>query len=235
MLPCPPQCPRVGRCPPVVSPGWWRCSGMGEGHGGRGAGGRGGPGNDTRRVPTVLPGQPRPCLPVQLRVSTGGTEDGSAEGEPRGSPGWLCRACGTPHSRCRVNVGCGPAEQRLLLTGLHSVADIFCQSCNTTLGWKYVSAPQLRPPPAASTARGPQPLSGHPNPFHGHPRAPQVPPGHPNPCPGHVLAPQSLPWAPQSLPWAPQSLPWALPGTPKPCCGHPQALGKAAPIGVWGG
>ncbi|XP_066407773.1 protein yippee-like 4 [Molothrus aeneus] len=39
-----------------------------------------------------------------------------------------------------VNVGCGPAEQRLLLTGLHSVADIFCQSCNTTLGWKYEQA-----------------------------------------------------------------------------------------------
>lgn len=39
----------------------------------------------------------------------------------------------------RVNVGCGPAEQRLLLTGLHSVADIFCENCKTTLGWKYVS------------------------------------------------------------------------------------------------
>lgn len=38
-------------------------------------------------------------------------------------------------------MGCGPAEQRLLLTGLHSVADIFCESCKTTLGWKYVSAP----------------------------------------------------------------------------------------------
>lgn len=45
----------------------------------------------------------------------------------------------------RVNVGCGPAEQRLLLTGLHSVADIFCESCKTTLGWKYVSWPA---PPA---------------------------------------------------------------------------------------
>ncbi|XP_068541525.1 protein yippee-like 4, partial [Anas acuta] len=39
-----------------------------------------------------------------------------------------------------VNVGCGPAEQRLLLTGLHSVADIFCESCKTTLGWKYEQA-----------------------------------------------------------------------------------------------
>lgn len=45
-----------------------------------------------------------------------------------------------PLSGARVNVGCGPAEQRLLLTGLHSVADIFCESCKTTLGWKYEQA-----------------------------------------------------------------------------------------------
>ena len=37
-----------------------------------------------------------------------------------------------------VNVGCGPAEERVLLTGLHAVADIYCESCKTTLGWKYV-------------------------------------------------------------------------------------------------
>uniref|UniRef100_A0AAX7T8L0 Protein yippee-like n=1 Tax=Astatotilapia calliptera TaxID=8154 RepID=A0AAX7T8L0_ASTCA len=36
-----------------------------------------------------------------------------------------------------VNVGCGPAEERLLLTGLHAVADIYCENCHTTLGWKY--------------------------------------------------------------------------------------------------
>ena len=40
--------------------------------------------------------------------------------------------------RCRVNVGCGPAEERVLLTGLHAVADIYCECCKTTLGWKYV-------------------------------------------------------------------------------------------------
>ena len=40
---------------------------------------------------------------------------------------------------CSVNVGCGPAEERVLLTGLHAVADIFCECCKTTLGWKYVS------------------------------------------------------------------------------------------------
>ena len=39
----------------------------------------------------------------------------------------------------RVNIGCGRAEERILLTGLHAVADIYCNSCRTTLGWKYVS------------------------------------------------------------------------------------------------
>ena len=39
-----------------------------------------------------------------------------------------------------VNIGCGPAEERVLLTGLHAVADIFCENCKTTLGWKYVSS-----------------------------------------------------------------------------------------------
>ena len=37
-----------------------------------------------------------------------------------------------------VNVKCGPAEERVLLTGLHAVADISCENCKTTLGWKYV-------------------------------------------------------------------------------------------------
>ncbi|XP_072796333.1 protein yippee-like 2 isoform X1 [Vicugna pacos] len=38
-----------------------------------------------------------------------------------------------------VNVGCGPAEERVLLTGLHAVADIYCENCKTTLGWKYLT------------------------------------------------------------------------------------------------
>merc|ERR1719394_2131204 len=39
-----------------------------------------------------------------------------------------------------VNIASGPAEQRVLLTGLHHVADIHCQRCKTTLGWKYEHA-----------------------------------------------------------------------------------------------
>jgi hypothetical protein len=41
---------------------------------------------------------------------------------------------------CRVNVSLGPKEDRMLMTGLHTVADIFCTVCNTNLGWKYEMA-----------------------------------------------------------------------------------------------
>ncbi|KAF7636909.1 Yippee domain-containing protein [Meloidogyne graminicola] len=39
-----------------------------------------------------------------------------------------------------VNIVCGTAEERVLLTGLHAVADIQCECCKTTLGWKYEHA-----------------------------------------------------------------------------------------------
>lgn len=39
-----------------------------------------------------------------------------------------------------VNVGCKQAVRRHLLTGPHSVADIYCENCETTLGWKYEQA-----------------------------------------------------------------------------------------------
>lgn len=39
-----------------------------------------------------------------------------------------------------VNVRTGQSEERYLLTGLHSVADIYCESCKTTIGWKYEQA-----------------------------------------------------------------------------------------------
>lgn len=39
-----------------------------------------------------------------------------------------------------VNISCGPAVQRELNTGSHAVADIFCETCTKTLGWKYEKA-----------------------------------------------------------------------------------------------
>lgn len=53
--------------------------------------------------------------------------------------------CMASFSCDRVNIGCGRAEERFLLTGLHAVADIFCSSCKTTLGWKYVSGSRMLP------------------------------------------------------------------------------------------
>ncbi|KAJ4493761.1 hypothetical protein C8J55DRAFT_416855 [Lentinula edodes] len=42
------------------------------------------------------------------------------------------------HSSCNVKLGV--KEERPLLTGLHSVADVFCMGCNDRLGWYYHSA-----------------------------------------------------------------------------------------------
>eukprot|EP00934_Nitzschia_sp_Nitz4_P001431 Nitzschia sp. Nitz4//scaffold21_size171442//38787//39751//NITZ4_002151-RA/size171442-augustus-gene-0.87-mRNA-1//-1//CDS//3329542381//1431//frame0 len=42
-----------------------------------------------------------------------------------------------------VNVAVGPAEDRLLITGMHSVSDIFCKRCNTMVGWTYAKAYEL--------------------------------------------------------------------------------------------
>mmetsp|Transcript_36415 Transcript_36415/g.56543 ORF Transcript_36415/g.56543 Transcript_36415/m.56543 type:complete len:301 (-) Transcript_36415:174-1076(-) len=39
-----------------------------------------------------------------------------------------------------VNVGIGPAEDRYLITGLHSVCDIFCKRCKNMVGWTYAKA-----------------------------------------------------------------------------------------------
>eukprot|EP01090_Pellita_catalonica_P013223 TRINITY_DN307_c0_g1_i2.p1 TRINITY_DN307_c0_g1~~TRINITY_DN307_c0_g1_i2.p1 ORF type:complete len:134 (+),score=5.95 TRINITY_DN307_c0_g1_i2:57-458(+) len=39
-----------------------------------------------------------------------------------------------------VNVTSGPKEDRILITGLHTVADIHCKECQTVLGWKYDEA-----------------------------------------------------------------------------------------------
>ena len=39
-----------------------------------------------------------------------------------------------------MNVEVGPKEDRQLMTGLHTVADIYCADCRQVLGWKYLRA-----------------------------------------------------------------------------------------------
>eukprot|EP01026_Neomeris_dumetosa_P040717 TRINITY_DN33691_c0_g1_i2.p3 TRINITY_DN33691_c0_g1~~TRINITY_DN33691_c0_g1_i2.p3 ORF type:complete len:114 (-),score=0.86 TRINITY_DN33691_c0_g1_i2:543-884(-) len=39
-----------------------------------------------------------------------------------------------------INISLGPPEKRPLITGIHTVADIYCAHCNSLLGWKYDQA-----------------------------------------------------------------------------------------------
>jgi hypothetical protein len=39
-----------------------------------------------------------------------------------------------------MNIIVGQKEDRKLITGLFTVADIYCSNCGETLGWKYVRA-----------------------------------------------------------------------------------------------
>ncbi|MQM13860.1 hypothetical protein Taro_046785 [Colocasia esculenta] len=39
-----------------------------------------------------------------------------------------------------VNVTLGQKQERLMTTGMHTVADIFCVGCGSILGWKYETA-----------------------------------------------------------------------------------------------
>lgn len=41
-------------------------------------------------------------------------------------------------SAVRVNVTYGLHEERVMLSGMHTVADIFCCFCGQIVGWKYV-------------------------------------------------------------------------------------------------
>ncbi|KAF8694477.1 hypothetical protein HU200_038221 [Digitaria exilis] len=34
-----------------------------------------------------------------------------------------------------MNIAVGPKEDRHLMTGLHTVADIYCRDCREVLGW----------------------------------------------------------------------------------------------------
>ncbi|XP_062156595.1 protein yippee-like At4g27745 [Alnus glutinosa] len=41
-----------------------------------------------------------------------------------------------------MNIVEGPKEDRHLITGLHTIADVFCSHCRELLGWKYERAYQ---------------------------------------------------------------------------------------------
>lgn len=45
-----------------------------------------------------------------------------------------------PRLLCSDNVRYGPAEDRMLMTGMHRVADVLCGVCGGPLGWTYYEA-----------------------------------------------------------------------------------------------
>ncbi|KAI6703723.1 hypothetical protein NL676_012859 [Syzygium grande] len=77
-----------------------------------------------------------------------------------GGRGYRCRFCNSPLAladdvlsksfSCRqgraflfsnvVNITVGAEEERLMISGIHTVEDIFCCCCGQILGWKYVAA-----------------------------------------------------------------------------------------------
>ncbi|WVW79109.1 hypothetical protein I302_101074 [Kwoniella bestiolae CBS 10118] len=40
-----------------------------------------------------------------------------------------------------VNTNLGKQDERRLLTGKHTCADLLCASCGSSLGWKYIKTP----------------------------------------------------------------------------------------------
>ncbi|KAK6230624.1 hypothetical protein QUC31_002142 [Theobroma cacao] len=40
----------------------------------------------------------------------------------------------------RVNITVGALEDRVMISGMHTVADIFCCCCGQIVGWKYEAA-----------------------------------------------------------------------------------------------
>lgn len=42
-----------------------------------------------------------------------------------------------------INIIEGPNEEKMLTTGVHLIRDIFCKSCNASVGWTYIRAYEL--------------------------------------------------------------------------------------------
>ncbi|CEJ93250.1 hypothetical protein VHEMI08855 [[Torrubiella] hemipterigena] len=74
---------------------------------------------------------------------------------------WACRRCAMPIANeayitsrnfrgeqgkaalCErvANTKLGEEYQRNMTTGRHTIRDLFCESCNQKIGWKYIHAP----------------------------------------------------------------------------------------------
>nr|GMC56660.1 protein yippee-like At5g53940 [Ipomoea batatas] len=58
-----------------------------------------------------------------------------------------------------VNNMVGPLEERMMLSGMHTVADIFCCCCGQIIGWKYVNPPAVSISPLVIAYTASSPIS----------------------------------------------------------------------------
>eukprot|EP01103_Thecamoeba_quadrilineata_P003825 TRINITY_DN13563_c0_g1_i1.p1 TRINITY_DN13563_c0_g1~~TRINITY_DN13563_c0_g1_i1.p1 ORF type:complete len:112 (+),score=4.91 TRINITY_DN13563_c0_g1_i1:56-391(+) len=81
---------------------------------------------------TYLSGQVYTCRKCNVHLAHCGDNIISKQFQGRQGKAYLFNSC--------VNTYSGPEEDRFLITGLHTVADIHCISCQEYLGWKYEQA-----------------------------------------------------------------------------------------------
>jgi hypothetical protein len=63
-------------------------------------------------------------------------------------PQLISKAFKGKYGRCfliekMINVYEGPSEEKILLTGVHIVKDVFCKKCKGYVGWTYVKAYEI--------------------------------------------------------------------------------------------
>ncbi|KAG0231168.1 hypothetical protein BGW42_000400 [Actinomortierella wolfii] len=79
----------------------------------------------------------------QSRTGAAATASGESSSSSPLSPSTLPSSPGVsspPPPHPLHNISLGPKEDRVLMTGLHSVADISCNICKSTVGWVYIFA-----------------------------------------------------------------------------------------------
>ena len=101
-----------------------------------GRGGGKGQGHLISAVPVWLPFRFAPALSSQRQRGLCSARAVAA----RGRAGADTHTHGPATDGQVINVYKGPCEDRLMTTGLHTVQDIFCTSCQQLVGWKYERA-----------------------------------------------------------------------------------------------
>ncbi|KAF7141760.1 hypothetical protein RHSIM_Rhsim06G0202500 [Rhododendron simsii] len=82
-----------------------------------------------------------PGADCEIKMLSGLLEfGGNSSCELAGGKAFHCRRGKAYLFNNAVNLTYGPHEERVMLSGMHTVVDIFCCCCGQIVGWKYESA-----------------------------------------------------------------------------------------------